>query len=175
VPGVVGIVTAHVRVVTPPPTNTYLRYDVSGDVVAARASQSVAPPPPLASVAVTVPAGSIVVALTVKVGGVVALKLTPGDVPPPGAGDATVTVFEPALAMSLAEIDAVNWVALVKVVGRPEPFHRTTDEETNPVPLTVSVKAGPPALTLAGESEVIAGNGLIEASTVIGTLLAASE
>ena len=40
------------------------------------------------------------------------------------------------------------------------PFHRTTDPETNPEPLTVSVKAAPPAVALDGESEVIDGAGL---------------
>jgi hypothetical protein len=115
-----------------------------------------------------------VVALTVKVGGVVALRLTPGDVPPPGAGDTTVTVFEPTLAMSAAEMEAVNCVALENVVDRADPFHRTIDEDTNPVPFTVSVNAGPPAPTVAGDSELMAGAGLMEASTATTGLFAAS-
>ena len=44
---------------------------------------------------------------------------------------------------------------------RSEPFHRTTDAEPNPEPLTVSVKAAPPAVAFDGESEVIDGAGLL--------------
>ena len=50
---------------------------------------------------------------------------------------------------------------LTKLVVRSDPFHRTTDPETNPEPLTVSVKARPPAVALDGESEVIDGAGLL--------------
>ena len=50
---------------------------------------------------------------------------------------------------------------LTKVVVRSDPFHRTTDPETNPEPLTVSVKVAPPAVALDGESEVIDGAGLL--------------
>ena len=42
------------------------------------------------------------------------------------------------------------------------PFQLTMEPETKPVPLTVSVKAAPPAATLAGERELIAGTGLSE-------------
>src|SRR5581483_11637044 len=46
--------------------------------------------------------------------------------PPPGCGFATVTETVPAAAMSLAEMAAVSWVLLIKVVGRAAPFHCTT-------------------------------------------------
>ena len=99
--------------------------------MAANASQSVYPPAPPVSVAVTVPPGAVVVSLTVSVGGGVAANATLGDVPPPGAGDTTVTVFEPADAMSAAAIAACSCVALTNVVGRDDPVpsdHRRRDE-----------------------------------------------
>jgi len=46
-------------------------------------------------------------------------------------------------------------------VARPLPFHFTTELPlTNPVPVTVRVKAAPPAVPLAGASNVIVGAGL---------------
>ena len=85
------------------------------------------------------------------------------DVPPPGAGFVTFTVAVPAVAMSAAVIAAVNCVALTKVVVSAAPLNFTTDVDTNPVPLTVSVKAAPPAVALVGEREVSVGAGLLMA------------
>ena len=45
------------------------------------------------------------------------------EIPPPGAGFATVTAMAPPLAMSAAEMSAVSCVALTKVVERVVPFH----------------------------------------------------
>jgi hypothetical protein len=50
-------------------------------------------------------------------------------------------------------------VVLTNVVVRFAPFHRTTELLMNPLPLTVSVKAAPPAVALEGEIEVMAGTG----------------
>lgn len=47
------------------------------------------------------------------------------------------------------------------VVARLEPFHCTVVAETNPVPVTVNVKAGPPAIAEVGESELTCGGGLL--------------
>jgi len=64
--------------------------------------------------------------------------------------DATL---DPQLFLSVAEgIDAVNCDPPTNVVVRGLPFHFTTAPETNPVPLTVSVKAGLPGATLVGTS-----------------------
>lgn len=46
-----------------------------------------------------------------------------------------------------------------KVVGAWLPFHSTWEPEMNCVPVTVNVNAGPPAVALDGESEVIVGVG----------------
>ena len=83
------------------------------------------------------------------------------DVPPPGAGLVTVTVAVPAVAISAAVIAAVNSVALTKVVVLAAPLNFTTDVDTMPIPLTVSVKAAPPAVALVGEREVAVGAGLL--------------
>jgi len=71
------------------------------------------------------------------------------DVDPPGF--TTVTVAVPAEAIELAGTDAVSWVVLTNVVVRADPFHCTVDPTRKPDPLTVSVKAGPPAAAELGE------------------------
>src|SRR5205823_212291 len=88
------------------------------------------------------------------------------DVPPPGAGLKIVTVAVPAAAMSAAEIAAVSCVAETYVVARSAPFHRTTALVTKFVPVTVSVKAGPPAVAEVGVSPVDVGTGLLGAAIV---------
>jgi hypothetical protein len=76
---------------------------------------------------------------------VVKVKLL--DVVPP---EATVIAAVPAVAIRAAGTAAVSWLALTNVVDSPEPFHRAVAPETNPLPLTVSVKAGPPTVALLG-------------------------
>ena len=83
------------------------------------------------------------------------------EVPPPGAGFVTLTVAVPAVVISAAAIAAVSCVALTKVVVLAAPLNFTTDVDTKAVPLTVRVKAAPPALPLVGESEVAVGAGLL--------------
>ena len=90
------------------------------------------------------------------------VKVAALDVPPPGLGLKTVTCAVPADAMSDARILACKPVVRpppVGVVVRFDPFHRTTDDEVNVLPLTVRVKAGSPAVLLLGLSEVMTGNG----------------
>jgi hypothetical protein len=81
------------------------------------------------------------------------------EVPPPGAGFDTVTDAVPAEAMSAAVICAVSCVLLPNVVARWLPFHCTTDELMKFVPVSVSVKAAPPAVALDGEIELSVGLG----------------
>ena len=82
------------------------------------------------------------------------------DVPPPGAGLIVVTPTVPAFAISLAEMEAVNWVLLMNLVVRLEPFHCTA--ETKLDPFTVRVNAAPPAVALEGDIELIEGSALFE-------------
>jgi hypothetical protein len=67
----------------------------------------------------------------------------------------------PDEAISLTEIEAVSDVALLKVVGRSDPFHRTVEPETKLEPETVSAKAGPPAFAEVGLIPEIDGTGLL--------------
>src|SRR4029077_10601364 len=128
VPGVVGIVTVHVRLVTPTPTGVCCREMLSGAPVAARASESVAPPKPLASVTVTSAPGATRVALGVNVAGGSIVKGRADDVPPPGEGVDTLTRAPPTLAISAAAIWAISCLALTTFVGRGDPFHRATEK-----------------------------------------------
>ena len=89
------------------------------------------------------------------------VKVNPLDLPPPGVGFITVTVAVPAVAMSLAGTEAVNFVPLTYFVVSPVPFHCTVEVETKFVPVTVRVNAAPPAVALEGDSEVAFGNGLL--------------
>ena len=57
----------------------------------------------------------------------------------------TVTVTEVGERIRFEATEAVNCVALTKVVGRAVPFQRTVEPEVNPEPFTVRVKAAPPA------------------------------
>src|SRR3990172_2694501 len=81
------------------------------------------------------------------------------EIPPPGAGLKTVTCAVPVVATSLAGMDAWSCVALTKVVVRSAPFQRTTEDEMKLLPVTVRVKAGPPAVALLGERELRMGVG----------------
>jgi hypothetical protein len=73
----------------------------------------------------------------------------------------TVTEAAPCVAISVAEMEAVTFVLLENVVVRGDPFQFTTEPVTKFDPFTVSVKAGPPCVALLGESELIAGTGLL--------------
>src|SRR6185295_7429736 len=61
--------------------------------------------------------------------------------------------------MSEAGIAAVSEALLTKVVGREAPFQRTSEAATKPVPVTVSVSAGPPAKAALGVNPEVAGAG----------------
>jgi hypothetical protein len=90
----------------------------------------------------------------------VIVKFTAFDVPPPGAGLITVTATMPTEAIAAAGMAAVNWMELANVVARAVPPKLTTEPETKFPPLTISVKAAPPAAALVGEIVVIVGTGL---------------
>jgi len=91
--------------------------------------------------------------------GLLIAKIRAFEVPPPGAGVNTVTDAVPAAAMSAAAIEAVSWVADTYVVVRLVPFHWIVELDAKLLPLTVSVKAVPPAVPDEGLRLVIAGTG----------------
>jgi len=106
------------------------------------------------------PAVVLVGEMLVSVGkGLLMVKVCGLEVPPPGVGLNMVTLTLAPAATSLAEIAAVNCVALTKVVVRPVPFQRTCELEMNFEPVTVSVKAAPPAFAPVGEMDVRVGTG----------------
>ena len=144
-----------------------------GAFVPASASQSPNAPEPPTNVIVTKPPGATLVVLTVSVGGGSIVKDKTFDVPPPGAGVCTAICVVPLDARSLVAIDARSCVALENVVGRAAPFHCTTDEATNPLPLTVSVSGPPPAAVWVGKSDEATGAGFSEPVTVTVGLVAA--
>jgi len=82
------------------------------------------------------------------------LKVTPLDVAP--LSD-TVTVAMPAVAIRSAVTVAFNSVALSTSVLNGAPFQSTTAALSNPVPLTLSVNGGPPAVVEVGLIEIIDG------------------
>lgn len=91
------------------------------------------------------------------------------DVPPPGVPLNTVILAVPALAISEELTVAVNCVALIYVVVSAVPFHFIVELLIKSVPVTVSVKAGSPAVTLAGAIAVITGTGF-EVPPVLSTV-----
>src|SRR5919108_53171 len=120
------------------------------------------PVPVAVSVKAAPPAVALVGETVVSVGmGLLTENVCAAEVPPPGAGVTTVTVAVPAAAMSAAVMAAVSWVALTTVVVREAPFHCTVLPGTKPVPLTVSMKAAPPTVAVAGATLVMVGTGLL--------------
>ena len=86
-------------------------------------------------------------------------KLPGLDVLLPGGGLKTVTLADPAVAMSLAGMLAVRRVLLTYTVVRSLPFQRTIEPFTKFVPLTVRVNEGLPTMALDGLRPVIVGAG----------------
>jgi hypothetical protein len=66
-----------------------------------------------------------------------------------------VTAAVPSLWIKLAGTEAASWVGLTNVVDNTAPFQYTAAPGANPFPLTVKVKAGWPAITAVGFSELI--------------------
>ena len=72
------------------------------------------------------------------------------DVPPPGAGVNTLMLGDPAAAISLAGMAAVSCVDETNVVVRPAPLTWTIELLVKLEPVTVRVKAAPPADAAVG-------------------------
>src|SRR5215831_17458472 len=172
------MLTVHVPVVTPAPTYHQVgKVDASGLLEAARATQSEMPPRPFVSVTVTVPPGDAVVLLTVRVGavavcvaeggvvavlGAVTLKLTLFDVHTPLVQDAwfaTWTETVPWVTTSVASSAILTCVVESTITVRAWPPTVAVAPAAKPVPVTVSVKAVLPAVTLAGLRLLMLGVG----------------
>jgi hypothetical protein len=82
-----------------------------------------------------------------------------------GPGFTTVTLTATTVAIWPALTAAVNCVALTKVVVSGLPFQFTTEALTKPVPFTVSVNPGPPAVAELGLRLVMVGAGLMVKAT----------
>ena len=134
---------------------------MSGAPTVVTASQSEEPPKPLASDTVTRLPTTTDVELSVSVGGGSMKNVSTDDVPPPGSGVNTLTWAVPIEPRSLAGIVAFRLVLLTTVVGLASPFHRTTENASKPVPVTMSDRVPSPARARSGESAVISGAGFV--------------
>jgi hypothetical protein len=76
------------------------------------------------------------------------VNVTAFEVAPPGF--CTVTLGVPCEAIRVAVTEAVNWLALMNVVGTEVPFHITVAPDTKLDPFTVRVNAAPPAVAEFG-------------------------
>jgi hypothetical protein len=94
------------------------------------------------------------------------------EVPPPGAGVLTERVVIPADTIWAAGTWAVSWPALTNWVLRVVVPQYTVEPDTNPEPLTVSVKAAAPALVKAGDRVVRPGAGFDGGTSIVNTATA---
>jgi hypothetical protein len=109
------------------------------------------PVPLTVSVNAAAPAVAVFGLRDVMTGPAVMVKVAPADVTP---FSTTVTVAVPAEAMRFAGTWAVNWLEFTKVVVSAVLFHWTIAPERKPVPFTVRMKAGPPAVAARGLAEL---------------------
>src|SRR5436190_14142046 len=170
-PVVAGIVTVHVVDVTPDPTDCQTTYPESPDDAGASASHAAGPPRPPVNVTVTCVPCAADVALAFSTGAGTMSSDTRLLGPPPGDGVKTLSCAVPTDATSKDGTLIRSCVALTYVVVRLTPFHRATDDETKPLPLSVSV-IGTPATAGAGVSDVRVGTGCGACATVIDGLVA---
>jgi hypothetical protein len=92
--------------------------------------------------------------------GLLIVKVSAPEVPPPGAGVKTVTIAVPLAVTSAAVIAACKLVLETNVVVRAVPFHCTIEEDMKLAPVTVSVNAAPPTTAELGLREPFASDGL---------------
>lgn len=85
--------------------------------------------------------------------GLLIVNVCAPEVPPPGAGVATVTEAVPAVAMSVAGTIAVSVVLEMNVVESGDPFQSAVEEARKFEPLSVNVNCAPPAVVDVGLME----------------------
>ena len=93
--------------------------------------------------------------------GLLIVKVTEFEVPPPGGGLTTVTDAVPAVATFAAGTIAVSLIEETNVVVRAKPFQLTVEVETKLVPFTVRANWALPAMVEAGLIDVMVGSGLL--------------
>ena len=118
-------------------------------VVDASAIQSIEPPRPPVIVTVTEPPRAAVVELSVRTGAAATLNGNGLELPAPAVK--TVTCPVPIVARSLARSTTCSDVPARYVVARSAPFHRTTDEGRNALPLARNVNDVMPTAAAVGD------------------------
>jgi len=105
--------------------------------------------------------GNVVWKIVVDVEADVIVKVSELDAAPPGFR--TVTDADPGAAIRLAGTCAVNCDELTKLVpDNADPFHTICAPDKNPCPLSVNVKAAPPAIAEVGLNVDIGGEATFE-------------
>lgn len=124
--------------------------------------------PVAVSVKELLPTSTVLGDIKLKVGdGLVIVKLTEVELPPPGGGLYTVTGIAPPVVSMEEGTVADKRVLFKKVVTRSVPFQRTFEVERKFVPLTVRVKEPDPAVVLEGDMFDIAGIELLTEKVVV--------
>ena len=104
------------------------------------------------------PAVALVGARVVVSGrGLLIVKVSGADSPPPGSGSKTVTAKLPAVAISVASTIVLNWAASMNVVVLSMPLMRMMKVLRKLLPCATRVKLGPPTTALAGASPLTVG------------------
>ena len=105
---------------------------------------------------------------TLRLLGVVIVKITDREVPPSFPGLYTVMLALPARAMSALGTLAHSCVALARVIFMDAPFHCTIDADEKFDPVAVRVKLPPPATALVGDTLLKTGAFFWAAVTMVG-------
>jgi len=92
--------------------------------------------------------------------GLLMVRASAVEVPPPGVGLTAVIERLPAAEKSVEGSATLTWVEFMNVVAREEPFTLMTVDGTNPVPVRVTTADAVPASAVVGDIEEITGAGL---------------
>lgn len=159
-PAVANSLAAMVAVIVDPPLETVPGWLTPLKLTVAPVAKFV---PVMAKAGIACPTRALVGLTEVTVGtGLLIVKLTELDVPPPGAGLVTTTGTAPAEVNSEAGIEAVIVVPPLETTpALAVPLKLTVAPVTKLVPLTVSAAIVWPKTLLVGLIEVMTGSGLV--------------
>jgi xanthosine utilization system XapX-like protein len=123
---------------------------------------TVEPPPKPLPLTVRVnaapPAVALVGLMELIIGGGLTVKLAELEVTPP---ELTVTATVADVEIKFAGMVTISWPAVMELGVSALPLKLTIESAPNPLPFTIRVNAGPPAVALVGLIELIIGGGLI--------------